>query len=342
MKTIFLIDMDSFFPSVEELLNPKLKGKPLIVAPDTRRSVVASSNYEARKYGIKAAMPLYKALNILPRIKIVSPHHEAYEEYHNNFVKLLFDKFTNKIQVMSIDECYLDVSELVKKVSPMNLALKIQNVIKSTLGLGCSIGISNNKFLAKMASKLKKPLGISVLYKEDLPTKLWPLDIQEMYMIGKATSTVLKSSNINTIGDLAKMNDTLCENIFGKRWFEIKQNANGISDDFIDTSISTPKSISNDHTFLHDTDDYDQIINIVRTEAETVWKQLVDQNLKTKTVALSIDDLNRVSHRKSKTLKNYITSFETLMSTLLTLYEANFINSPIRLVGVSLCNIIKE
>jgi DNA polymerase-4 len=172
MKTIFHIDMNSFFPSVEELLNPALKGKPVIVAANNRRSVVSSANYEARKYGVKSAMPLYRALLLCPKAKLVEPHFEYYEKYHNEFISLIKEKFTKEVEVASIDECYIDATKLVKRTSIMKVALSIQNAIKNKLGLNCSIGISNNKFLAKMASKFKKPLGITMLYKEDLPTKL--------------------------------------------------------------------------------------------------------------------------------------------------------------------------
>jgi DNA polymerase-4 len=217
MKTILHVDMNSFFPSVEELLNPVLKGRPVIVAVNNRRSVVSSANYEARKYGVKSAMPLYRALLLCPKAKLVEPHFEQYEKFHHEFIELIREKFTKEVEVASIDECYIDITKLVKKTSAMKIALSIQNCVKNKLGLNCSIGISNNKFLAKMASKLKKPLGITKLYKADLPTKLWPLDVGEMHMIGKVSTKFLKEHKINTIGELARLSNNAGYELFGNR-----------------------------------------------------------------------------------------------------------------------------
>jgi DNA polymerase-4 len=171
-KTIFHIDMNCFFCSVEELLNPSLKNKPVLVGGKSRRSVVSSPNYEARKYGIRAAMPIYRALQLCPNVIVIEPHFEKYKKYSDAFFELLIEKFTKNVEMASIDECYIDVSDILKKKTPKILAIKIQNTIKNILGLNVSIGIGQNRFTAKMSSNLKKPLGIEETLLKDIPSKL--------------------------------------------------------------------------------------------------------------------------------------------------------------------------
>jgi DNA polymerase-4 len=164
MRYILHIDMDAFYASVEELHNPLYRNKPIAVSGHTKRSVIASANYIARSCGVKAAMPVFMAKNICRNLIIAYPHFHLYEELSERFTKLICEKFTNNIEIASIDECYVDITNLVnKKHSAIDVAKAIQNTIKSKIGLTCSIGIANNKFLAKMGSKYKKPLGITTM-----------------------------------------------------------------------------------------------------------------------------------------------------------------------------------
>jgi DNA polymerase-4 len=172
MKTILHIDMNSYFPSVEEVLNPNLKNKPVIVGGKSRRSVVSSANYKAREHGVKAAMPMYKALLLCPNAIVIEPTFSHYQKFHDKFIKIIAENFSDKIEDCSIDECFVDITKLVRNKSPKIIALKIQNMIKNKLGLKCSIGIAHNKFMAKMGSDYKKPLGITQMYKEDVVEKL--------------------------------------------------------------------------------------------------------------------------------------------------------------------------
>jgi DNA polymerase-4 len=172
MKNILHIDMNAYFASVEELLHPEFKNKPLIVGGRSKRSVVASANYIARAAGIKAAMPMYRAELICPNAIICIPTFGKYEEYHNKFINLIRKYFSENIETTSIDECYIDVTDISNDKSPLQIAMQIQNMIKSRIGLKCSIGIAHNKLLAKMASDYKKPFGITEMYKEDVIAKL--------------------------------------------------------------------------------------------------------------------------------------------------------------------------
>jgi DNA polymerase-4 len=164
MKYILHVDINSFFASVEELNHPSFKNKPIAVSGYTKRSVVCSANYIAREYGIKAAMPVFLAQKLCPGLTVVVPHFDQYHKYSERFTKFISEKFTNKIELGSIDECYVNITSLIdENHSPIQIAENLQKWIKNAIGLNCSIGIANNKFLAKMASDYKKPLGITTL-----------------------------------------------------------------------------------------------------------------------------------------------------------------------------------
>ncbi|GHU32175.1 hypothetical protein FACS1894166_04970 [Bacilli bacterium] len=164
MRYILHVDMNSYFASVEEAEFPQYRNKPIIVSGKTKRSVVASANYLARSFGIKAAMPIYMAQRLCPRVVIAIPHFHLYQEYADRFIELIAEKFTNNIEIASIDECYVDISAIAKTdAAAVKVAERIQTAIKTTIGLKCSIGVANNKFLAKMGSDYKKPLGITTM-----------------------------------------------------------------------------------------------------------------------------------------------------------------------------------
>jgi DNA polymerase-4 len=156
--------MNAFFASVEELQNPNYIGKPIAVGGKTGRAVISSANYVARAYGVKAAMPNFMAQKLCKQLIIVNANFNLYQEYFEKFINLICEKFTNKVEIASIDECYVDITSLVTvKRSPVTIAQLIQQSIKKNTGLKSSIGVANNKFLAKMASDYKKPMGITTI-----------------------------------------------------------------------------------------------------------------------------------------------------------------------------------
>jgi DNA polymerase-4 len=164
MRYILHVDMNSYFASVEEAEFPQYRNKPIIVSGKTKRSVVASANYLARSFGIKAAMPIYMAKRLCPRVIIAIPHFNLYQTYADRFLQTIAEKFTNNIEIASIDECYVDITSLTKNnLMAVKIAEQIQTAIKKETGLKCSIGVANNKFLAKMGSDYKKPLGITTM-----------------------------------------------------------------------------------------------------------------------------------------------------------------------------------
>ena len=185
-KVIFLVDMNAFFISCEMTRNDSLVGIPAAVAgdPKKRTGIILAANYEARSYGVKTTMVLHEALKLCPKIILVPPDHRFYGQKSEEVMDLL-SNYTPILEQNSIDEAWLDMTGCEGLFGkPVEAAKRIMDEIKDRLGLWCSIGIAENKFLAKMAAEMKKPLGITELWKHDIPIKLWPLPVKEMYGIG--------------------------------------------------------------------------------------------------------------------------------------------------------------
>lgn len=341
MKFILHVDMNAFFASVEELQNPKYINKPIAVSGKTKRSVIASANYIARAKGVKAAMPVYQALNLCKDLIIVVPHFHLYHKYSEMFHQLIEEKITTKIEKSSIDECYVDISDLAKtKIEAINIAQKIQNFIFKDIKLKCSIGVSQNKFLAKMASDFKKPMGISTCFQDEIKTKLWPLDINEMLWIGKSTADLLKKNNIKIIGDLIKQdNKKLIQQLLDKNWMIHIQHANGMGTDELDYSQNIPKSISASETFLNDTDDFEEITKCLKNLTLDVITRLKKHQLYTKTITVYVKYPNFAINNKSLTISEITNDFEKIWLNAINLFQNNFVNKSIRLIGIRVDNL---
>ncbi len=200
-RIIFHIDMNAYFCSVHCKLNPTLRGKAFAVGREgTYKGVLSTASYEARKLGIHSAMPIIEAYKILPTLLVVNSNYEEYKKYHYLFVNIIRE-YTNLIEVASIDELYADMTEISEKIHPVVLAKEIQLRLLRELDLPCSIGIAPTLFLAKMASDMKKPLGLTVLRKREIKEKLYPLSVKDIFGIGKKTYPKLIDAGINTIED---------------------------------------------------------------------------------------------------------------------------------------------
>ena len=344
-KTIFHIDLDAFFCSCEEIVNPELRGKIFVVSGRNKRSVVSCASYPARKLGIKAAKPIYMELQKYPRLIVVPGHYELYDQMSMNFFSYIKKHYSNICEEMSIDECFLDVTNCLKHYNndPVLLAKHLQTNVRKTLGLSVSIGISHNKFLAKMATDLNKPLGITtVLTEQELKEKIWPLPIEEMFFVGPPTAKKLKKIGINTIGDLANFDDIkLLELTLDRNWFFTQQNAQGHGDDFVDTTKNDPKSQSVSHTLLDPTND--------PTEIETTLKYIA-QELQTKLEAYKmvggcvgiIYKINKINRIKNQTLDKYIYRWEDLANYAIKLLGSVWDGSSlIQLLGINISKLKK-
>lgn len=343
-RVILHIDMNCYFASCAVIAHPEYKGKPLVVGSDSKRGIVSTASYEARKFGINSAMPIYKAKELCKDLIIVNPDFALYHYYTNRFVNVI-KSYSNIIQMASIDECYVDMTERLKnEKDPLKVIESIQTRIYEEVGLPCSIGVSTNKFLAKIASDIKKPMGITVIRQKEIKEKLWPLPIKDMFGVGKKTAPHLISIGINTIGDLANYKDEyILKNILGKSYYTLINWAHGIDDREVNVEIEDLKSIGHSRTLENNTNDYSEIISMFNKLALMVAKRAQREHMIGDTIAITIkyDDF-KVNNRAVK-LYDYTNDKDEILSKALELFESNYKQGKmIRLLGITLQNTIKD
>ncbi|MGI6679191.1 MAG: DNA polymerase IV [Dehalobacterium sp.] len=336
---IFLVDMNAFFISCEMTRHPGLRGKPAAVAgnPQKRTGIILAANYQARAQGVKTAMVLHEALRLCPGMLLVPPDHDFYEEKSQQVMDLLA-QYSPLIEQNSIDEAWLDMTGTESLFgSPEDAAQKILLEIKDRLGLWCSIGIAPNKFLAKMASEMKKPLGITTLWPDEIARKLWPLPVRSMYGVGKKTAEKLNHMGIQTIGDLAKADPDLLVKNLGKVGREHHQHAQGV-----DFSPLTPrsegdmKSIGRSKTLPQDLWDLDQakIVLLELTERVGITARKYHKKGNTVQITLKYSDFKIVT--RQMTIPHTNATIEIYHAGC-TLLEENWQRQkPIRLLGISI------
>ncbi len=292
-KVIFLLDMDAFFASCHMVNDPSLKNKNVVVASTNRRAIITTASYNARKFGISAGTPVFKAKELCPDLYIAESDFNLYIQYSHRVFDIIYEHFTKNFEVASIDECYIDVTNIWKKHGTVKrTAQAILNKIFEETGLTCSIGISTNKFLAKTAVDFNKPFGISFLLEKDIPEKLWPLPIKEMHMVGEATEKIMKSLDINTIGDLAKADVNAVISSIGKRGYVLWNWANGIGNDSVTRESSELKSIGNEMTLHFTTTNKDEIEEIIYELSLKVSERAKKRYLVGKTIAIVVKFLS--------------------------------------------------
>lgn len=337
-RVVFLVDMNAFYISCERTRHPEIEGKPAAVAGDpiNRTGIILTANYEARKYGIKTTMVVREALRLCPNLIIIRPDHQFYEQKSKEVMKILAS-YTPVIEQNSIDEAWLDMTGCSGIFGePVESAKNIMERIKKELGLWCSIGISENKFLSKMASEMKKPLGITELWKKDIKQKMWPLPVNYMYGVGKQTAQKLQNNGIKTIKDLALADKEYLLKILGRMAVEFSFLANGI-----DTSLVTPnsvgdmKSIGRSTTLPHDTLDIEYAKAVLFELSDDVGMTARKHGKKGHTVQINI----KYSDFKSITRQTTIPEtflVKDIYTTGVELLKKNWNNRPIRLLGISL------
>ena len=225
-RIILHVDMDAFFASVEQLDNPQLRGKPVIVGGVSERGVVSTCSYEARKFGVKSAMPVFMAQRLCPKGHFVRVRYHRYKEISNK-IFAIFREVTQLVEPLSIDEAYLDVTNS-RFLSGMEAAIYIKSRVLKEIGLTLSIGISYNKFLAKLASDWNKPNGIKVIDKDMIPKILLPLSISKIYGLGKKSVQRLNNMGIYIIKDLYPLNKEFFLEYLGKSGLDIYERIRGI------------------------------------------------------------------------------------------------------------------
>ncbi|WFQ94295.1 Y-family DNA polymerase [Mycoplasma feriruminatoris] len=352
-KTIIHIDMDAFFASCMQLKHPELKNKPVVISNNFDKSIISTASYEARKYNIKAAMPLFKAKKLYPQIISIKPDMNFISNISHQIWEFIKNNYTNKIEIASIDEAYLDVSDLVTNIDVLQLAKNIQQDIYKQFNLTCSLGIGFNRFSAKMSTSLNKPNGITLTTTNNFKENIWPILINKMYGVGESAAKLLINNKIKTIKDLALLSDAEVYGLLNKKGLGLKNEALGLGSDYINYLSNEYKSISKETTLNTPIYQYDEIETIISSLSKFISYKLHKNQLLCKTVEIKIrykiDDQifdkqkHLASRHKQITLKNHTNDFEKIYNSALdcfySLYEQN---KGILLIGVGVCKLIHK
>ncbi len=292
-KTIFHVDMDAFFVSVEELFDPSLKGKPVVVGGQRdERGVVSAASYEARKFGVHSAMPLRTAAKLCPRAIFVDGHPERYREYSSKVHDVL-THFSPLVEMASVDEAYLDMTGTDRLHGPpLRSAHRLHAEMKSVTALNCSIGIGTSRLIAKVSSAKAKPNGVLWVLPGQEATFLAPLNVADIPGVGKVMEKNLHAMGIERVGDLAKLEEADLEQRFGKWGLALAgksrgEDAGGWFDSEVGENLD-PKSISHEHTYNEDTADLEQLQSTLMRLSEMVGRRLREGGYFARTVQLKL------------------------------------------------------
>ena len=297
-RTILHVDMDAFFASVEQKDNPSLKGKPVIVGGIGERGVVSTCSYEARKFGVHSAMPLFMARERCPIGIFLPVRYGRYKEISEEIFKIFY-KITDKVEALSIDEAFLDITDT--SYSGEQAAKFIKDEVRKRLGLTLSIGISYNKFLAKLASDWNKPNGIMVIDKNMVPDILMPLSISKVFGIGKKSVEKLNNMGIFTIEDLFQLSEEYLKEIMGKMGQEIFFRIRGIDNRKVEP-VRERKSVGKERTLKINTINKEDLLVYIKEFSKEVSYILKSKGCSGKTVTLKYKTGEFESHTRSRTI----------------------------------------
>ena len=334
------IDMNCFYASVEEKYNPSLKGKPLAVAGEEikRHGIIVTSNYEARKKGIKTTMRVGEAKKLCPTLKIVSPNFERYQKESKKVFSLI-KTYLKKIEIVSIDEAYIDLTE---EENPIKKIYYIQKKIYEDLKLPSSVGVSYNKFFAKMASNMKKPKGFTIINKKNYQKLLYEMEVGKMHGCGKSGAKKLNEQGIYKIKDLAEANEVILYSILGIQGLRLKKKARGEDRRKVEIKVER-KSIGNSKTFSKDLIEDREILFELNKIAKKVSQRAKNAGKVGNNISITIKFNDFKTITRSKKINSYINEEKTLAEEAIGLFLDNYsFDKGIRLIGVSLNNIINR
>ncbi len=344
-RTIFHIDMDAFFASVEQQTHPELRGKPIVVCGDPKgRTAVAAASYEARKYGVKAGMNLYEARKLCPHVILVPGDPEKYVCTAVEIIRYL-TTLTPYVEVYSVDEAFMDVTGTAHLYGgPLDMARLIKKWIRNRFGLTCSIGIAPNKLLAKIASDVNKPDGIFRLEEKDVKDFMETLELGEVPGIGKRTETILNRLGIRTCGDLANFPVKTLKLIFGINGEKLHRMAQGIDPDPVLPYAHEPevKSMGHSLTLPEDTASLKTLKRHLLQLSEQVGRRLRKHGFRGKTVTLVLRYSNFHTFSRRKTLNTYLDDGREIYRAACRILDECDLVLPIRLIGVSVSTLVKN
>lgn len=341
-RVILHVDMNSFYASVEQAYDPSLKGLPLAIAgnPKKRRGILVTCSYEARAYGVYTTMTVGEARRLCPDLVVIPPDFEKYRKASSKVFAIL-KNYTALVEPVSIDEAYVDITEIGGLTNAIAISENIQKQILDTLDLPCSIGIGPNKFLAKTASDMKKPMGITVLRKREIEQILWPLPVIDMHGIGKSTEKKLAELKIYTIGDLAKADEVPVKALLGKNGIRLRKRANGNDDRLVDPEAAAErKSVGSSTTLAIDETDLLACLKTFEWLAEKVAHRLEQQQLAGTVIMIQIRTANWQNQSRSKTVLNPLYRADEIYHEAKNLFESHWDKEPVRLLGITITNVL--
>jgi DNA polymerase-4 len=339
-RLICHVDMDAFFVSVEELYNPALKGKPVVVGGQANeRGVVSAASYAARKFGVHSAMPLRTAAKLCPQAIFVDGNLARYREYSKKVFDVL-NRFSPKVEMASIDEAYLDLTGTERLHGPpLRAAHTLHEAMKRETRLNCSLGLASSRLVAKVCSDQAKPNGVLWVLPGQEAQFLAPLEVRRIPGVGKVAEASLKQLGIHRVGDLARLDESYLAARFGKWGLALAgksrgEDAGGWFDEEVGAE-QDPKSISHEHTFSTDTLDGRTLENTLAKLSEMVARRLRQHRLYARTLQLKLRNTDFVTITRARTLSHATQLDREISSTILALFHQAWDGStPIRLLGV--------
>jgi DNA polymerase IV len=328
--------MDAFYASVEQLDNPALRGKPVLVGGNGRRGVVGAASYEARRFGCRSAMPMGQARALCPHAIVTPPRFERYRELSDRLMEII-ESYSPLVEPLSLDEAFVDVSGSARLHGDgITIAKAIRARVRGELGLTCSVGVAPNKFVAKLGSDLQKPDGLTVLPPEGLAERLAPLAIERMWGVGPVMANVLHAIGIRTFGDLQRIDAAQLENLIGEGALDWKRRSLG-DDDRPVVVDRTVKSVGHEQTFGEDMRDRNDVESQLMDQCDDVAARLRRKSLKAKRITIKIrfGDFKTIS--RSVTLDEATDRSDSLRDAARSLFRAwaDDHYRPVRLIGCS-------
>lgn len=341
-RRILHMDMDAFFAACEEKKNPSLKGKPVVIGGQgdpSKRGVVSTANYEARKFGIHSAMPLKTAHKLCRQAVFLPVDYEAYVAVSLQF-KTVMRNACPIMEDVGIDEAFLDISNLMEESEAVAASIKA-GILEKTC-LTCSIGIAPNKLLAKIASDMQKPDGLTILSEKEIETRVWPLPIRKLYGIGPKTEMHLKAMGIESIGQLAALPaGTLIEEFGNSYGYYLFEASRGMDDSPLVINWE-PKSISRETTFQVDVRDWQVIAKTLADLTREIVSDMKEQGYLARTVTIKIRFGDFQTLTRATTLADYTDTEETVRKAAFSCLKRIELNKRVRLVGVRASHLEKR
>ena len=343
MRKIIHIDMDAFYASIEQRDNPEYRGKPIAVggSPEGRGGVVATASYEARKYGVRSAMPSKKALQLCPHIIFIRPRFDAYKEASQK-IREIFGRYTDLIEPLSLDEAFLDVTTDKQNIgSAIDIAKDIRLAIKQELNLTASAGVSVNKFVAKIASDINKPNGLTFIGPSRIEAFMESLPIEKFYGVGKVTADKMRSMGIFFGADLKRLSENDLIRHFGKSGKFFYQIVRGVDERPVRPDRET-KSVGAEDTFATDLTTIGELQEELKKIAEVVQARLTRHELKGRTITLKVKFHDFRLITRSQSLAEPTSDLETIIRISSQLMSAALDDQDkIRLLGISVSNFVE-